>query len=106
MPLTILEFLNAVALRLGPLPDVPGLRDPLAAIVEIATANPDLPQSRLLANIVAGICTDSGNFNESDTFLLDRRSMALVSALAEDWRTMRYVEADLRSAIKAINQNR
>ena len=102
MPLTILQLLNTAARRLGPLPNVPGLRDPLAAIVEIITANPELLQSRLLAKIVAGIFTDSGSFSESDSYLLDQRAMALVTALSEDWRLGRYTENEWQAAIAAF----
>ena len=102
MPLTILQLLNTAARRLVPLPNVPGLRDPLAAIVEIITANPELLQSRLLARIVAGICTDSGSFSESDSYLLDQRAMALVTALSEDWRQGQYTRNEWQAAIAAF----
>ena len=102
MPLTILQFLNAIALRLGPLPDVPGLGDPLAAIIDFISANPNLPQARLLANIIIGICTDSGSFGESDTYLLEKQALALVSTLAEDWRTGRYSDEELKAAVFEI----
>ena len=102
MPLTILQFLNLISQRLGPLPDVPSLRDPLASILDFITRNPDLPQARLLANIIIGIASDSGSFSESDTYLLEKEAQALVSVLAEDWRTGRYSTEEMKAAVFEI----
>lgn len=102
MPLTILQLLNLISQRLGSIPDIPGLHDPLASILDFITSNPDLPQSRLLANIIIGIASDSGSFNGSDTYLLEKEAMALVSLLAEDWRTGRYSTEEMKAAVFEI----
>lgn len=89
---------------MGPMPDVPGLDDPLSTIVDFVTANPYLAQAKLLTRIVEGICTDSGSFSESDTYLLEQVSMALVTRFVDGWQQGRYTEIDLHLALAAISR--
>ncbi len=99
---TILQFLIAAKRQLGPLPDVPGLDDPLNAIVVAIKAAQDTPEARTLAMLVKGIKSDSGAFAETDIYNLDRRSLALVVALAEDRVQGRYSHEEWEAALNAI----
>lgn len=102
MPQTILQFLNVVSRRVGPLPDVPGLRDPLATIAEIVSAGPDTPETRTLRKVVRAVSTDGGDFDAGEIFTLDRRSMALVAALFEDRVQGRYSDEEWTAGLKRL----
>lgn len=102
MPESILQFLIALNRRLGPLPDVPGLRDPLAALAEIVNASPATPEAKTLRKVAESIWSDTGTVTETEIFSLDRRSLALVTALAEDRIESRYSEHEWQAALHRL----
>ena len=106
MPLSHLQFMIATGRHRGALSDDPGLRDPLAAIVEIVTKTPYTPESRLLFQVVGGMRVDSNAYTESDIFVLDKRSLALVNALNSDVLAGRYSDAELDGAATKLAEAR
>lgn len=98
----ILQFIAAIKLRLGILRDVRGLRDPLAAIVEIVKANRHTPEARTLAAVVVALWANTGKLSENAVYTLDRRSCALVAALFEDRVQGRYSKAEWLAALEEM----
>ena len=99
----ILQFIVAVRRRLGEMPEVPGLRDPLAEIVKIVQSKRHSPEAKTLAAAVVAIWRDSGNLPETAVYSLDQRSCALVVALFDDRVQRRYGEAKWLGALEQMS---
>ena len=65
MSLSHIQFMIAAGRHRGSHPDDPGLRDPLAAIVEIVTKTPYTPESRLLFQVLGGMRVDNNAYTEA-----------------------------------------
>jgi len=70
--------------------------------VEIVDASPDTPEARTLRKAAKSIWTDTSELVETTIYSLDRRSLAIVRALADDRVPGRYSEQEWRAGLKRL----
>lgn len=97
-----LQFVNEVKQRIHAPANVPGIADPLMAIVEIVRGSPHTLESRTLSKTVEALCRGSVLFRPAEIFALDKTALALVAALGDEWTRGRYDESTWRLAAATL----
>jgi len=99
---SISEFLRNARRELIDVTNLPGLRDPLGALIGLAQAAPEAPRTRALAIVAKGIVDGHGTVPVDIVDALDLRALVVLCRLEDEHLAGRYTGEEWGEALKVL----